>query len=119
MDRLVSQLDPIHHQGLRIALGAFRTSPAQSLYLEAHEPSLALADPPGTRRPWHSPSLALAVVAPGTRRLKLALNYVLNIYLKIQLTAAFFETKNVKLFEDSTFFFKSPLGIRILPHPEK
>ena len=25
---------------LRIALGAFRTSPAQSLYIEAHEPSL-------------------------------------------------------------------------------
>ena len=40
-----------HHQGLCIALGAFRTSPAQSLYMDAHEPSLALADPPGTRRP--------------------------------------------------------------------
>ena len=35
------QLDPIHHQGLGIALGAFRTSPAQSLYVEAHEPSPA------------------------------------------------------------------------------
>ena len=33
-------LDPIHHQGLRIALGAFRTSPFESLYVEAHEPSL-------------------------------------------------------------------------------
>ena len=33
------QLDPIRHQGLRIALGAFRTS-AQSLYVEAHEPFL-------------------------------------------------------------------------------
>ncbi|GFO50013.1 RNA-directed DNA polymerase from mobile element jockey [Plakobranchus ocellatus] len=28
-------LDPIHHQGLRIALGAFRTSPIKSLYAEA------------------------------------------------------------------------------------
>ena len=37
---VLKQLDPIHHQGLRIALGAFRTSPAQSLYVEAHEPSL-------------------------------------------------------------------------------
>ncbi|GFN93821.1 Pol-like protein [Plakobranchus ocellatus] len=33
-------LDPIHHQGLRIALGAFRTSPIKSLYAEAGEPSL-------------------------------------------------------------------------------
>ncbi|GFO02560.1 RNA-directed DNA polymerase from mobile element jockey [Plakobranchus ocellatus] len=33
-------LDPIHHQGLRIALGAFRTSPIKSLYAKAGEPSL-------------------------------------------------------------------------------
>ena len=33
-------LDPIHHQGLRLALGAFRTSPVASLYVEAEEPSL-------------------------------------------------------------------------------
>ena len=32
-------LDPIHNQGLGLALGAFRTSVA-SLYVEAHEPSL-------------------------------------------------------------------------------
>ena len=37
---VLKQLDPIHHQGLRIALGAFRTSPAQRLYTEGHEPSL-------------------------------------------------------------------------------
>ena len=35
-------LDPIHHQGLRICLGAFRTSPVHSLYVEAGEPSLPL-----------------------------------------------------------------------------
>ena len=52
---ILKQLDPIHHQGLRIALGAFRTSPAQSLYIEAHEPSLT------------------------TCRLKLSLNYVLKL----------------------------------------
>ena len=52
---ILKQLDPIHHQGLRIALGAFRTSPAQSLCTEAHEPSL------------------------NTRRLKLSLNYVLKL----------------------------------------
>ncbi|GFO44865.1 Pol-like protein [Plakobranchus ocellatus] len=33
-------LDPIHHQGLCIALGTFRTSPIKSLYAEAGESSL-------------------------------------------------------------------------------
>ena len=33
-------LDPIHNQVLRLALGAFRTSPVASLYVEADEPSL-------------------------------------------------------------------------------
>ena len=33
-------LDPIHNQGLILALGAFRTSPVASLYVEADEPSL-------------------------------------------------------------------------------
>ena len=35
-------LDTVHHQGLRLALGTFRTSPATSLYVEAGEPSLTL-----------------------------------------------------------------------------
>ena len=34
-------LDGIHHQALRIATGAFRSSPVVSLYAEAGEPSLA------------------------------------------------------------------------------
>ena len=33
-------LDPLHNQGLRLALGAFRTSSGASLYVEADEPSL-------------------------------------------------------------------------------
>ena len=33
-------LDPIHHQGLRLALGAFRTSLTASRYVEADEPTL-------------------------------------------------------------------------------
>ncbi|MDA3086478.1 reverse transcriptase domain-containing protein, partial [Campylobacter sp. CS_ED1] len=33
-------LDTIHNQALRLALGAFRTSPVESLYVEANEPSL-------------------------------------------------------------------------------
>ena len=36
----LQNLDPIHNQGLRLALGAFRTSPVASLYVEADEPSL-------------------------------------------------------------------------------
>ena len=35
-------LDSVHHQGLRLALGAFRTFPITSLYVEADEPSLYL-----------------------------------------------------------------------------
>ena len=38
----LQMLDTIHHQGLRLALGAFRTSPVTSLYAEADEPSLHL-----------------------------------------------------------------------------
>ncbi|GFO09040.1 ribonuclease hi [Plakobranchus ocellatus] len=38
--KVLRALDPIHHQGLRIALGAFRTSPIKSLYAKAGEPSL-------------------------------------------------------------------------------
>ncbi|GFN93765.1 Pol-like protein [Plakobranchus ocellatus] len=37
---VVTALDPIHHKGLRIALGAFRTSTIKSLYAEAGESSL-------------------------------------------------------------------------------
>ena len=31
-------LDTVHQQGFRLALGAFRTSPVTSLYVEADEP---------------------------------------------------------------------------------
>lgn len=37
---VLKMLDPIHHQGLRLAIGAFRTSPVLSLYAEANELSL-------------------------------------------------------------------------------
>ena len=73
---ILKQLDPIHH--LRIASGAFRTSPAQSLYIEAHEPSLT------------------------TRRLKLSLNYVLKLKSLPKKTAysCVFEPENTKLFKN-------------------
>ena len=47
----LKMLDPIHHQGLRLCLGAFRTTLIYSLYAEAGELPLS------------------------TRRLKLSLNY--------------------------------------------
>ena len=34
------RLDPVHHKGLRLGLGAYRTSPAESLYVEAGETDL-------------------------------------------------------------------------------
>lgn len=36
----LERLDPVHHKGLRICLGAFRTSPVLSLYVEANEMKL-------------------------------------------------------------------------------
>ena len=36
----LKMIDPIHHLGLRLALGAFRTSPVESLYAESGELSL-------------------------------------------------------------------------------
>ena len=36
----LQMLHPIHNQGLRLALGGFRTSPVASRYVEADEPSL-------------------------------------------------------------------------------
>ena len=36
----IKTLDPIHNQGLRLCLGAFITSPMESLYVKANEESL-------------------------------------------------------------------------------
>ena len=36
----LQMLDPIHNQEIRLCLGAFRTSPVESLYVDAHEPCL-------------------------------------------------------------------------------
>ena len=53
--RISKMLDSVHHQGLRLALGAFRKSPVESLLVEANEPSLE------------------------SRREKLALNYISKV----------------------------------------
>lgn len=36
----LKMLDTVHHAGIRLSLGAFRTSPIESLYVESGEPSL-------------------------------------------------------------------------------
>ena len=51
----LAKLDPVHNQGLRRSLGAFRSSPVESLCVEAHEPPLEI------------------------RRDKLALQYILKL----------------------------------------
>ena len=38
----MAKLDPVHNQGLRLSLGAFRSSPVESLYVETHEPPLEI-----------------------------------------------------------------------------
>ena len=38
----LAKLDPVHNQGLRLSLGAFCSSPVESLYVEAHEPPLEI-----------------------------------------------------------------------------
>ena len=34
----LKSLNPVYHTGLRLALGAFKTTPVESLYAEANEP---------------------------------------------------------------------------------
>ena len=73
----LQMLDPIHNQGLRLCLGTFRTSPVESLYVDAHEPCL------------------------GARRAKLSLQYASKIKSLPKHPAhnAVFDNKYMKLFD--------------------
>ena len=73
----LQMLDPIHNQELRLCLGAFRTSPVESLYVDAHEPCL------------------------GARRAKLSLQYASKITSLPKHPAhnAVFDNKYMKLFD--------------------
>lgn len=88
----LKQLDTIHHQGLRLALGAFRTSPIESLYAESCEPSLYI------------------------RREKLSLQYVTKLASDINNPAY-----NCVVYPDNKILFQNkprlikPLGLRIIP----
>ena len=85
-------LDPIHNQGLRLALGAFRTSPVASLYVEADEPSLY------------------------SRREKLSLQYAIRLAANPSNPAheVTFPPNYVNLYEQKPKAIKS-FGIRISP----
>ena len=83
-------LDPLHNQGLMLALGAFRTSPVASLYVEADEPSLY------------------------SRREKLSLQYAIRNAANLSNPAyeVTFPPKYVDLYEQKPKSIKS-FGIRI------
>ena len=85
-------LDTIHHQGLRLALGAFRTSPVESLYAESNEPSLY------------------------TRREKLSLQYTMKLAANPKNPAhnCVFNPKYERFYNNTPSAIK-PLGLRILP----
>ena len=84
-NNIIKKLDPIHHQGLRIALGAFRTSPVASVHAKAQEMSLK------NRRK----KLSLK-----NRRKKLSMNYVLKLKTcpDNQAYSCVFESPNSKTF---------------------
>ena len=86
-------LDAVHHAGLRICLGAFRTSPVQSLYLKAGETSLSL------------------------RRLRLAMNYVLKLH-SLPENPACDSVANPKFLShfEAQPHITPTLGIRLQPH---
>ena len=88
----LQKLDTIHHQGLRLALGAFQTSPVTSLYVEADEPSLAL------------------------RREKLALQYAIRHAANPNNPASktTYPSQFSDLYESKPHAIK-PFGLRILP----
>ena len=86
-------LDTIHHQGLRLALGAFRTSPVESLYAESNEPSLY------------------------TRREKLSLQYTTKLAANPKNAAynCVFNPKYERFYNYNTPSAIKPLGLRIQP----
>ena len=86
-------MDAVHHAGLRICLGAFRTSPVQSLYVKAGETSLSL------------------------RRLRLSMNYVLKLH-SIPENPAYDCVVNPKFLShfEAQPHITPTLGIRLQPH---
>ena len=71
----LQMLDPIHNQGLRLALGAFRTSPVASLYVEADEPPLYI------RREKLSLQYAILLLTHQILLMKLHSHQIMFIYM--------------------------------------
>ena len=90
-NNILKKQDPIHHQGLRISLGASRTSPVTSLYAKAQQMSLK------------------------NRHKKLSMNYVSKLKTCPDNPAysCVFEPPNSKCFEKSSL--TPPFGLPILP----
>ena len=91
----IGMLDTVHNQGIRICLGAFRTSPMQSLYVEAHEPPLHI------------------------RRIKLALQFSVKLMSNVKNPAfpMVFQPDYRALFENNERAIK-PFGLRLKNHLE-
>ena len=89
-------LDTIHHPGLRLAPGAFRTSPVESLHAESNEPSLY------------------------SRREKLSLQYTTKLAANPKNPAHnfVFDPKYERFYNNTPSAMK-PLGLRIQPLLEK
>ena len=93
--RILPKLDPIHHRGLRVALGAFRTS-VSSLYAKAEEMTLKNRPPKKNQKK--------TVYMKYVLKLKTCLNNPAY--------SCVFEPQNSKLFEQSKL--APPLGFRVL-----
>ena len=92
----IKRLDTVHNQGLRLCLGAFRTSPVQSLYVVANEPPLVM------------------------RRTRLSLQYCVKIVSNEVNPAysAVFQSDIAATYEAKERAIK-PLGLRIERHPDE
>ena len=91
----IGLLNTVHHQGLRLALGTFHTSPVQNLYIEANKPSL------------------------NNRRTKLAMQYVVKLKTNALNPAynCIFEAHDDSAYESRPNYIQ-PLRLRIKPHIE-
>ena len=90
---ILRTLDAVHHAGLRICLGAFRTFPLHSLCVKAGETSLSL------------------------RRMRLAMNCVLKLH-SVPQNPAYVSVVNPKFLSHSEAqpHITPTLGIRLQPH---
>ena len=91
----LKSLDTVHHQGIRLCLGAFRTSPIESLYVLANESALDL------------------------RRIKLSMQYVTKLSACSENPAynCVFHPDYVTQFETKPNAIR-PMGLRMKPHLE-